>query len=589
MSSVFTNQFQKALMKFEAGEYTQSLSILDKVLSKDFNNFDALFLKGVVCGILNKRDVSILFLLRAEKLQPNHGYLQYNIAKALIDIGDDKSALLHHNLTVKLLPNNYDARINFGLSLFRLNFFDEALIQYDNAVNLNPNLAQAFFCRANVIFKLGRFEEAIFSYNKAIDINPNFSEAYCNRGNALQELYLLEEALYSYDQAIIINKKYTDAFYNRGIVLKKLNRLNDALESFTFAISFKKDYFEAYSNRGAVLQDLNRINHALEDYDTSILINPDHADTHWNKSLTLLLTGQFDLGWKLYEYGWINNKRGVKIYSDNLLWLGEHSLKNKTILLHSEQGLGDCIQFCRYASLVKAMGAIVILQVPRPLVNLLSTLDFIDSVLPFDFSSIEFDYHCPLMSLPRAFKTQIDTIPSHIPYIKVDSNKLAYWQKYIGTDGFKIAICWQGSSGTDIDIGRSFPVSLFESIASISGVRLINLQKNNGLDQLHKSPMGNIIEILPDFDVGENAFVDSAAIMSCVDLVITSDTALTHLAGAIGVATWLPLKFVPDWRWMLDRNDSPWYPNHLLFRQSMLGDWSTVFAEMELKLKTLIN
>jgi hypothetical protein len=221
---------------------------------------------------------------------------------------------------------------------------------------------------------------------------------------------------------------------------------------------------------------------------------------------------------------------------------------------------------------------------------LLSGLEGVDQFVEKGKALPSFDYHCPLMSLPLAFNTALESIPNKIPYIHSNLNNQIKWQELIGGAGFKVAVCWQGSTKAKVDVGRSFPVSLFEGLAHIDGVRLISLQKNEGVEQLKNLPVGMIVETLPDdFDSGENAFLDSAAVMKCVDLVITSDTALTHLAGALGVKTWLPLKYVPDWRWMLDRSDSPWYPNHRLFRQQTSDDWISVFTEMEKELKSLLS
>jgi hypothetical protein len=229
------------------------------------------------------------------------------------------------------------------------------------------------------------------------------------------------------------------------------------------------------------------------------------------------------------------------------------------------------------------------LEAPKVLICLFSELEGVDEFVEKGKALPDFNYHCPLMSLPLAFKTTIQSIPNFNPYIRSNTINQDKWQELIGKIGFKIAICWQGSTKGKIDIGRSFPVSLFEGLAQIEGVRLISLQKNEGIEQLNNLPMGMRVETLPDdFDNGDNAFLDSACVMKCVDLVITSDTALTHLAGALGVKTWLPLKYLPDWRWMLDRNDSPWYPNHRLFRQETMGDWGSVFNEMELALRALV-
>jgi hypothetical protein len=228
------------------------------------------------------------------------------------------------------------------------------------------------------------------------------------------------------------------------------------------------------------------------------------------------------------------------------------------------------------------------MEAPKALLRVLSGLEDVDVLVEKGQALPAFDYHCPLLSLPLAFKTVIESIPSKVPYIHSNADKEDKWQERIGETGFKIAICWQGSTKGK-EAGRSFPVSLFEGLAKIDGVRLISLQKNEGVEQLKNLPIGMKVETLPDdFDSGENAFLDSAAVMKCVHLVITSDTALTHLAGALGVKTWLPLKYVPDWRWMLDRYDSPWYPNHRLFRQATRNDWTNVFHEMETELISLV-
>jgi len=250
--------------------------------------------------------------------------------------------------------------------------------------------------------------------------------------------------------------------------------------------------------------------------------------------------------------------------------------------------LGDTIQFCRYVPLVKALGAKVILEVQRPLVNLLKGLGGFHQLIGRGDKLPEFDYQCPLLSLPLAFKTTIDSMPNQIPYIHSSIDNQNKWQEHIGDGGFKIAICWQGSTQNKIDAGRSFPVSLFEGISKISGVRLISLQKNEGVEQMKSLPAGMRIETLPeDFDNGDHAFLDSAAIMKCVDLVITSDTALTHLAGALGVKTWLFLPYTPDWRWLMDRDDSPWYPSLKLYRQESCGNWDFLLEKSRIDLVSM--
>jgi len=390
---------------------------------------------------------------------------------------------------------------------------------------------------------------------------------------------------------IEIKPDYADAYNNRGVVLKELMRVDEALGSYDRAIEIKPDYAEAYYNRGNALKELKRLEEAIASYDRAIEIKPDYADAFWNKALSLLLNGDLIRGWEVYEWRWkVDSHTSLNRNFPQPLWLGFKDIAGKTILLHAEQGLGDTIQFCRYAKLVKSKGAKVVLEVPKALLGLLSGLEGVDEFVEKGKALPVFDYHCPLMSLPLAFKTALESIPNKIPYIQSNISNQNKWQERIGGAGFKVAICWQGSTKGKVDVGRSFPVSLFERLAKIDGVRLISLQKNEGVEQLKSLPVGMSVETLPDdFDSGENAFLDSAAVMRCVDLVITSDTALTHLAGALGVKTWLPLKYVPDWRWMLDRSDSPWYPNHRLFRQKTSDDWIGVFKEMETELKYLVS
>jgi hypothetical protein len=269
-------------------------------------------------------------------------------------------------------------------------------------------------------------------------------------------------------------------------------------------------------------------------------------------------------------------------------WTGKESLDGKILFIYPEQGLGDTIQFCRYAELAEARGAKVILSVQDPLVRLMRQLGPTIGIVGQDAAPPDFDYHVALMSLPWAFRTDWNTFPARIPYLRAEPERVGKWRRIIGNGGFKVGICWQGNRRGQVDAGRSFPVRQFECLAGLPGVRLISLQKNDGAGQLLDLPAGMTVETLgDDFDSGGDAFVDTAAAMENLDLVITSDTAIAHLAGALGRPTWIALKHVGDWRWFLDRSDSPWYPTVRLFRQSQRGDWAGVFSEIERQLAAL--
>ena len=580
----------QALQCFQSGNHDEAEIILFKVLGTEPKNFDALHIYGVLKGIKNQHHEALGFFRKALKINPNHSFLNFNIAKAFSEIGEDEKALKFHSSATKLNPNYPEGWLNYGKSLLNLYKFDQSLNLFSRAVALNPDYAEAWTNLGSALKELGRFQEALDSFDKSLKINPHIAETWSNRGIALLKLKRVEEAVANFDNAIAINPDYADAYSNRGIALLELKRVEEAVANFDNAIAINPDYADAYSNRGIALLELKRLEEAVASYDKAIAIKPDHAKAHCNKSLAFLLAGKFAQGWGLYEWRWkkedtVKNKRNFP----QPLWLGLEDIANKTILLHAEQGLGDTIQFCRYVKLVKERGARVVLEVPEALLRLMDGLEGIDDLVEKGKVMPSFDFHCPLMSLPLAFKTTVESIPHLVPYIHLNKEKENKWRMHIGNSGFKIAICWQGSTKSQVDIGRSFPVNLFEGLAKINDVRLISLQKNEGVEQLKNLPAGMRIETLPDnFDNGDSAFIDSACVMKCADLVITSDTALTHLAGALGVKTWLPLRFVPDWRWMLDINDSPWYPNHRLFRQAIRDEWGSVFEAMELELRTIV-
>jgi hypothetical protein len=538
-------------------------------------------------------DLSVEQLKRSLIFDNENPYTHYNLGMVFAAMHNFREAIISYDNTLALDPDFVDAHNNRGNTLKDLGRYEESLLSYEKALELKPDYVLVYCNRGNVLIELDRLDAALEDFTKALSLNPHYVDAYSNRVNVFLKLERLNDALDDSETAIALNPSHAAANNNRGNALTELNRLDEALASYDKALALKPDYAEAYNNRGNTLRELKRLEESRASYDRAIEFKCDFAEAYFNKSLSLLLGGDFVNGFNFYEWRLksknLKNENGERLFKQPL-WLGKESLANKRILLYSEQGLGDTLQFCRYAKLVAELGAKVILEVPRPLVNLLQNLVGVDRLVPRGSTLPDFDYHCPLMSLPLAFKTTIETIPAQIPYIHSSTEKQDKWREHIGNVGFKIAICWQGSTKGKVDVGRSFPVSLFEDIAKINGVRLISLQKNEGAEQLKNLPDGMKIESLPDdFDSGENAFLDSAAVMKCVDLVITSDTALTHLAGALGVNAWLPLKHVPDWRWMLDRCDSPWYLNHSLFRQMTRDDWTSVFKEMETELANLLS
>lgn len=292
------------------------------------------------------------------------------------------------------------------------------------------------------------------------------------------------------------------------------------------------------------------------------------------------MQGEFERAWPDFE--WRKRKPGhnLQIPSAQPIWSGLEDISDKTILVHWEQGLGDTIQFCRYVTLLSKIAGKVLFWPQKNLMALMQRANLGAEIVDFDDKSLQYDFRIPLMSLPVVMKTNFNNIPKHSRYISPDPERVTHWQKTLSPDGFKIGISWKGSSGP-IDAGRSVPLTAFLPLLQIPGVRLISLQKFEGLLELYNLPKGTRIETLgDDFDQGPNGFSDTAAVMGLCDLVITSDTATAHLAGALGVPTWVALRHLPDWRWFLDREDRPWYDSVRLFRQRTPGDWDGVFADI---------
>jgi len=478
-------------------------------------------------------------------------------------------------------PDYAEAYYNRGNALLKLERFGDALVSYGKAIALKPDYADAYNKRGIALFMLERFGDALASYDKAIALQPNDAEAYCDRGIALFKLERFGDALVSYGKAIALRPDHARAYYNRGIALFELEHFRDVLASYDKAIALKPDHADAYHNRGLALLKLERFGDALASYNKAIALKPDHADALYNRGLLALLEGRYAEGWRDYERRWdIQRAPARKLVASWPFWKGE-DLEDKRIIVYDEQGLGDVIQCSRFLMLLASRGARVTFLVRASLHRLFRA--FTPSVCIVDESPADefFHFQSPLMSLPGSFRTTPESIPVNVPYLCAEEPLVAHWQQRLGSQGLKIGVCWQGDPKNKIDLGRSIPLCCFRPLASVPGVRLISLQKNYGLDQLKAIPTDMRVETLgEDFDNGPDAFVDTAAVMSCLDLVITSDTSVAHLAGALGRPVWIALKHVPDWRWMLDRADSPWYPTMALYRQEVRDDWASVFLAL---------
>ncbi len=430
------------------------------------------------------------------------------------------------------------------------------------------------------------------SCDRALALKPDYAEALHDRGSALYDLKRPEEAAASYDAAIALKPNFADALCSRGVVRHNLDRVEEALADFDRAIVIKPDYALAFANRGNALQALKQPLEALESYDRAIALDPQLNEALFHRGMCKLSLGRMAEGWSDYEFGRKSKKyawpRPAVAAPD---WSGEH-LSGRSILVFAEQGQGDVFQMCRFLPLLAARSAAVTFLVPAKLVRVLSRLAGGMRVAAQIDPDEHFDFQLPLMSLPHRFGTDLDSIPSSSPYLAAEAERSAAWRAKIGPNGFKLGVCWQGGlwQGGPALRGRSFAPKELQPLAQIPGVRLISLQKQHGLEEPAALPPAMEIETLgDDFDAGPDAFVDTAAVMQEIDLIISCDTSVAHLAGALGRPTWVALRYAADWRWMIERPDSPWYPTLRLFRQRERNKWGAVFTQMATELQATLH
>jgi tetratricopeptide (TPR) repeat protein len=446
----------------------------------------------------------------------------------------------------------------------------EAVDQMRKLLIFYPKNVQLLTHLGSIYIQQGQNEQGINTLGKSLQIESRQPMALFNRAMAFQKLKRLEEALASYEQVIALEPNRSEAYNNRGNLLRKLNRLEEALASYDRAIAIKPDYPEAHNNRGTVLQELKRLDEAVGAHERAVELKPAYIEAYFNLALLELLKGDYLEGWKLYQ--WRESQRNFT----QPLWTGIEPLENKTILVHAEHGYGDVIQYCRYARLLGKRGAKVIFEVPGSLVEIVSSMGNL-TVVGTGQPLSAFDFYCPMMSLPMVFKTTVKTIPSENPYLLSDANKKAEWQKKLGTKTMpRVGLAWSGNQEHTNDHNRSIPLETLKPLLELP-FEFHSLQKE------YKQKDRMFLADLPklrDHHRKLTDFSETAAVMDEMDLIISVDTSAAHLAGALGKPVWILLPFVPDYRWLLDRSDSPWYPTAVLLRQPQNGNWKAVIEEV---------
>jgi tetratricopeptide (TPR) repeat protein len=560
----------------QAGRIDEAQRLYREILEADAADPDALHLLGVTYFQQGVFDVAAQLIGESISLNPGNGMAYSNLGNVLQQLGRGRDAIVCYDAALKIDPYHSDAFFNRGIALTGLKLDSEAVDSFDRVLAIDSTHVGAHFNRGNSLYSLGCYDDALVSYDAALELRPDHAEVQNNRGNVLHVLGRNLDAVASYDDAIRNRVGYAEAFFNRGISLQSLERNEDALASYSDAIRITPDYAQALNNQGNTFQSLELYQSALNSYSAAQEIDPTYGDPHWNEAICRLKTGDFERGWEKYEWRWdhaISNPARRRFNQPQ--WSGQEDLNGKTILLHAEQGLGDTIQFCRYAEMVARGGARVILEVDPSLFDLMTDLPGISEIVLPD-QNRRCDYHCPLLSLPLAFDTRLSTIPAPEGYLRSDPVLGSIWRARLGVKTRpRVGLVWAGNRLNQSDPSRS--VGLQTVIPLIRDrVEWFSLQKEFHSGDTELMAVHGIRNSSGEL----NTFSETAALIDQMDIVVTVDTAVAHLAGALGKPTWILLAHNADFRWLLGRRDSPWYPTVRLFRQTSAGDWSSPLEKL---------
>ncbi len=538
-------EIKLAVRQHQAGQVSQAIKTCRQLLDKNPNQFEAWHLLGVI------------------------SHQQRNFDEAIA----------HYRKALAVNPNHHDTYNNLGVAFHEQGKMDDAIAHYEKVIALRPDSPDAHNNYANALQEKGKYQDAEKHYRRAIEINPDYADAYNNLGLALHTRQDYTAAIPLYRRAIELKPNYPQAHNHLGNALKELGDFDEAVKHYAKAIELNPNNAKALNNWGNVFRDRGDLDTAIIHYDRATDLEPNFAEAHWNKALTLLLGGDLRRGFAEYEWRW-----QVKLPSFHAmrnfpqpLWDGT-PLHGKTIFLHAEQGMGDVIQFIRYAKLVSDRGGKVIAECHKPLINLFKSLPHLQQLVPYGSTPPAFDLHAPLLSLPHILGITLETVPADVPYLPVPPTPHPPLPPSPLAAPFKLGLVWSGNPENPYNRTRAIPLEHLVELSSLPGVQLYSFQKDiTTADQAILDAHPEIIDLKAQL----NDFVDTTALISQLDCIISVDTAVTHLTGAIAKPVWLLLPFAPDWRWLLERADSPWYPTLRIFRQPTYGDWESVMVEVK--------
>jgi len=547
---------------------------------------------GILSARLGRQEQALRSFDRALVLQPYSAAAHSNRGNALMELKRLAEAVQSYDTALAIEPSNPETLHNRAVVLALSGRSVEALRDYDELLARHGATAPDLVGRGTVLVALGRFGEAVEPLQNAIALLPREAEAHIQLGVALLGLDRNGEAAEHFERALAIRPDVPEVLTNHGVALAALGRTEEALDRFRRALMVNGGAPDTHVNIGVVQKAQGRNDQAGLHFELALALQADHAAAEFELAMLNLSLGDFERGWPQYEARFRVPALAIPARQFSAArWDGTQSLAGKTLLIHAEQGLGDTLQFCRYLPRLAARGATVVFEVMPALKALMGTLTGGIRVMARGEPVPPIDYHCPLLSLPLAFNTVLATIPAEVPYLSADPQRIARWAPRVaGLAGLKVGIAWQGNPGVERLIwarGRSIPLGAFAPLAALPRVSLVSLQKGAGAEQLRQVPFRHrVLDLDPEFDGGPDAFLDAAAVMASLDLVICSDTSIAHLAGSLGRPVWTLLHTTPDWRWLLGRTDSAWYPTMRLFRQSG-GGWGEVVGAAAAELASL--
>jgi tetratricopeptide (TPR) repeat protein len=489
---------------------------------------------------------------------------------------------------VELRPRDAELRFNRGTSLAALRRYGEALRDYDAALAAGMHDAGLLVNRGNVLHALERYGEALTCFDQAAARDPRDARAHYNRGNTLRALARNAEAVEAYERALALDPRMSEAMVNLGTVLAVVGRHQEAIALYDRALAIDESNADAHYNRANALRALERDAEAVASYDRALALRPAHADTHWNRAWALLALGDYVRGWPEHEWRLKRSQLPLPpVASDAPVWNGDSDPAGKRILVLSEQGAGDTLQFLRYVPMLAERGAQILLELPPALRRLCGSYGRYATFVDRDESIEPHDLQIPMASLPYAFRTTLETIPAQIPYLAADPELVDSWARRLARAGpeRRIGLAWAGNPRQGSEARRGVGLAAYLPLLDVPGLHWFSLQVGERAADLRQSPGERIVDL--SSAIGD--YADTAAVIEQLDLVISSDTSVAHLAGALGKPVWVLLMFASDWRWLRDRTDSPWYPTARLFRQAVAGDWAGVVGDVRRELLSMTH